>query len=82
MNLGAHYNLYESSCWSAQILYMLPEGWTPRELVVLSGVGGGCERTACVKRWRGGFLHQTRDMFRKRGSVNERHLMKSQGIIS
>jgi hypothetical protein len=82
ISLGPHYYLDGSSCWSMQILYMLPEGSTPRELVVLGGVGGRCERTACVKRWRGGFLHQTTDMLRKQGSVNERHLMKSQGTIS
>jgi hypothetical protein len=82
ISLGSHYNLDGSSCWSTQILYMLPERWTPRELVVVGGVGGRCERTACVKRWRDGFLHQTRGMLREQGSVNERRLMKSQGIIS
>lgn len=59
-----------------------PEGWTPRELVVFGGAGGRCERTTCVKRWRDGFLYRNRDVFRERGSFNERLSMKTRGIIS
>jgi len=29
-----------------------------------------------------GFLNQNRNMFKERKSVNERHMMKMQGIIS
>jgi hypothetical protein len=49
LNMGHHYNVYGSSCWSTQVFYMLTEGWKPRELVVVGEAGGRCERTVCVR---------------------------------